>query len=367
MKILLLGGTGVMGVPLSQILAEQNNIVFVTSRKQHSSQNKNIRYVIGNAKNDVFLHGLLSTGKYDAIIDFMSYKTDEFRKRVDLLLDATRHYVFINSARVFAQCQEPITETSPRVLDICKDKKYLETDDYALAKARQEDILKKSGKLNYTIIRPSVIYGRSRLQLGAFDKEHWLYRALKGRSIVFSHDMENILTAMTNCIDAAGAIASVVAKETAFGKAFNIADNKSYTWGEILEIYLDTLEGLTKKRPNVVMTEKTIRLCDKAARTQILNARGIDRRFDDRAIKAFYREDFTPPSEGLPEALKQFLKAPTFLNIDFRLEALSDKASGETTPLSEIPTFRNKVTYLCYKHGLGWFYQFLVRLKSLAK
>ena len=33
-----------------------------------------------------------------------------------------------------------------RLLDISKDDKYLRTDEYALAKARQENILQKSGK-----------------------------------------------------------------------------------------------------------------------------------------------------------------------------------------------------------------------------
>lgn len=48
-----------------------------------------------------------------------------------------------------------------------------------MAKARQEDILYQSGFSNYTIVRPSVTYNTYRLQLGALEKENWLYRALK--------------------------------------------------------------------------------------------------------------------------------------------------------------------------------------------
>lgn len=366
MVILILGGTGVMGTPLSKILADTGNLVFVTSRRERISQNANIRYLVGNAKDNDFLQNLFSKSKYDVIIDFMSYKTEEFRKRVNMLLNATGHYVFISSSRVYAESKKTITETSQRLLDVCKDKKYLKTDDYGLAKARQEDILKETGKGNYTIIRPSVIYGSSRLQLGAFEKEHWLYRVLKGRSIVFSRDMENKLTAMTNANDAAGAIASVAGNKLAFGKIFNIADGTSYAWGDILSIYLDALETLIGKRPKVVMTERTIRLCDKSARTQILNARGIDRHFDNSAIKAFYKKDFISPHEGLPMELRKFLQSPTFLSIDYRLEALSDKAAKETTPLSEIPTSHKKVMYICYKNGCGWLYQIAVWLKSLV-
>ena len=72
-----------------------------------------------------------------------------------------------------------------RLLDVSHDSIYLKTDEYALAKARQEDILRKSGKNNWTIIRPYITYSESRLQLGVLEKEAWLYRALKGFQEMF--------------------------------------------------------------------------------------------------------------------------------------------------------------------------------------
>ena len=78
-----------------------------------------------------------------------------------------------------------ITEKSKRLLDVCTDEEYLKTDEYALTKVRQENILLSSGKKNWTIIRPYITYNVERLQLGVYEKENWLYRALHGRSIVF--------------------------------------------------------------------------------------------------------------------------------------------------------------------------------------
>ena len=221
MNILLLGGTGVIGIPLTEMLADAGNEVYVTTRKIRKTTKPNVTYIVGNAKNKIFLQDLtISKDKFDVIIDFMSYSTEEFRQRVDMLLESCKHYIFISSCRVFAESKKTISESSPRVLDTTTDEEYLKTDDYALAKARQEDILRNGQNINYTIIRPSLIYGNSRLQLGAFEKEHWLWRALKGRTIVFSHDMEHKLTAMTHANDVAGAIAAIAGEVQTFGKSY---------------------------------------------------------------------------------------------------------------------------------------------------
>lgn len=90
-----------------------------------------------------FLQPLLQKEKWNAIVDFMIYSTNDFEERYNQLLDSTTQYVYISSARVYAPNDGLITEDSPRILDICKDQDYLATDEYALTKARLENILKK--------------------------------------------------------------------------------------------------------------------------------------------------------------------------------------------------------------------------------
>lgn len=205
MNILVLGGTGAMGAPLSKLLVASGNNVYVTSRSAHKSCER-LHYLQGNAKDEIFLKACLSRMHYDAIVDFMSYSTNQFDRRARLLLQSTKQYIFISSARIFAESKVPLTENSPRLLETVQDLEYKKTDEYALAKARQEDILYQSGFSNYTIVRPSVTYNTYRLQLGALEKENWLYRALKGRCIVFSNDIADKYTAMTHGDDVAKAI-----------------------------------------------------------------------------------------------------------------------------------------------------------------
>ena len=175
MKILVLGGTGAMGVDLVKILGECGEEVTVTSRSERKSAFDNVKYVKGDAHDTVFLHTLLAE-KYDAIVDFMIYNTEEFKVRCDLLLSATDQYLFLSSSRVYADSKTPITEDSPRLLDVTTDSEYLKTDAYALTKARQENLLRESGKTNWTIIRPYITYSNQRLQLGVYEKELCMVR-----------------------------------------------------------------------------------------------------------------------------------------------------------------------------------------------
>jgi nucleoside-diphosphate-sugar epimerase len=354
MNLLILGGTGAMGGGILNFLSGQGDQITVTSRSTHLSTEKNIRFVQGNAKDMTFLKELLA-GQYDVIIDFMSYSTEEFRQRYKMLLAHTRQYVFISSARVYAQSDRRITEETPRLLDISADKEYLSTDEYALAKARCEDILAASNQRNYTIIRPSITYNTYRLQLGVLEKEGWLYRALQGRSIVFSEDIACKYTAMTHGQDVAKGICSVLGKSDALGKVFHITSEESLPWSEILKVYLSVIEKETGHAPKVVITPKAVNLKLKGAKYQVIYCRYFDRKFDNSKIRQFINaDDFISPALGLSECLREFLKKPSFREINWTLEAWNDKAAHERTPLKEIPTFKKKAVYLCHRYGMDW-------------
>lgn len=239
MKVLVLGGTGAMGVHLVQKLANQNCDVHVTSRSC-GKKLKNITYIVGDAKDDNFLQQLLNQ-RWDSIVDFMIYSTSQFQKRCELFLNATEHYFFISSSRVYADSSTPLTENSPRLLDIIKDEQYLATDEYALTKARQENLLFKNEKKNWTIIRPYITYNTERLQFGVLEKEDWLYRGVHGRTIVTAKDIQTKRTTLTSGKDVAMAMAALIGNKKAQGEAFHITTDDSLTWYEVANIYQSVL------------------------------------------------------------------------------------------------------------------------------
>lgn len=317
-----------MGVYLGQILSDKGVDTHITSRGDRESEG-NITYVKGNARDIDFLKSLL-VGQWDAIVDFMVYDTATFKSRVDLLLNSTSQYIYLSSSRVYAECKDLITEESPRLLDVCTDKKYLATDEYALTKARQENILRESGRDNWTIIRPYITYGKERLQLGVLEKEHWLYRALNGKSIVFNEEIASKTTTLTSGYDVARAMAELIGNTKAYGEAFHITNTKSITWCKVLDIYLDVLEKHLGNRPNVKFITLPQFISCFSTPYQVKYDRLFNREFDSSKIGQYIDIDtFADVEDGLRSMLMQFVKSPKFLAVNHSLMAKFGIYAGE--------------------------------------
>ena len=360
MKILVLGGTGAIGIPVVQILAAKGNRVLVTSRRQKISSVPGIKYIVGNAKDLNFLKFLLAT-KYDAIIDFMVYTPDEFKERMSLFLKSTKQYFIFSSSRVYADSEGTlITEETPRLLNAVQDKEYLRTNEYALAKAREEDLLADSGYFNWTIIRPYITYNMRRLQLGVWEKEAWLYRALNGKAIVFGRDIASKYTTLTYGYDVALRISDLVGKKAAFGETIHIAANECILWEQVLTIYLDVIERKTGQRPRVHWVNNSFQFLKATDnRYQIKYDRLFNRKFDNTKAEtlAGTHESYKKIGDGLSMCLSEFLdSAKEFLDINWRLEGAFDRITGDKTKLKDIPGWKNKIKYIIFRYsgGCNW-------------
>ncbi|NMB18311.1 MAG: NAD-dependent epimerase/dehydratase family protein [Erysipelothrix sp.] len=350
MKILLLGGTGAMGAHLANVLSGMSKKVVVTSRRRKPSK-KSIKYVQGDAKNLSFLNNILLE-KWDVIVDFMIYSEDEFQERINLFLDSTKRYVFLSSARVYNCCEGAIVEESPRLLDSSEDEEFLLTREYSLVKARQEDMLYASSKKNWTIVRPYITYSEYRLQLGTFEKEGWLYRALQGRTIVFSEDIAERFTTLTYGFDVAAGIANIVNDVSSLGQTFHITNESACTWSDVLEIYLNVLEDRLGKRPKVLLQDLPDFLCWNHGKYQIKYDRLFDRKFDNTKVNEFIdTQEFTPAKSGLVKCLNTFLDDPKFNRISWKNEAIKDRFCNERTPLKEIYGIKEKIKYLIFRYS----------------
>lgn len=349
MKILLLGGTGAMGMHLANILALSERKVVVTTRSKRESS-EFIEYIQGDAKDDELLNTLVKEN-WDVIVDFMVYKEHEFQARVHKLLDATFQYIFLSSSRVYDNNMEYIKEDSARLLDTCKDEEYLATSEYALSKARQEDILKSSNKQNWTIIRPYITYSEIRLQLGTLEKENWLYRALHGRTIVFSEDVKSHFTTLTYGLDVAKGMVALMNRSESLGEAYHITSNNSYKWEELLEVYLDAIQEEIGKRPKVLFQNMSEFSTCNTGKYQIIYDRLYDRKFDNTKVNEFINtSEFIDVKEGLKKCIKEFMQNPKFNTIRWQNEAIKDKFCKESSPLSEISGIKQKIKYILFRY-----------------
>lgn len=345
MKILLLGGTGAIGSHLSQICLEKGHFVYLTSRKNRKNK-ENLTHIKGDAHNIYFLEKILSSNDFDVCVDFMSYKTDEFRSRANMLLSSVGQYVYLSSSRVYANVDDIITERTPRLLEVSDDKSFLQTDEYSLTKARQEDLILESEHTNWTIVRPYITYGENRFQLGVMEKEQWLYRALKGRTVVFSEDISKHLTTLTYGKDVARSIAAICGHPQSKGHIFNITSSESISWKEILDIYCQIIEKFTGHPVTVKYTQESMYLRYASMQYQVKFDRYFDRRFDNTKINQFIdTNNFIPVKTGLAHCLDAFLCKPQFGHFDMRGEVIRDRISHQCASKEE---FNSKQKYYLY-------------------
>lgn len=356
MRVLMLGGTGAMGRPLAKILASRGAEVVITSRSRSGSDKKGMEYRLGDAHDIGFLKRLLKDF-YDVIIDFMVYGEEEFSQRLEFLLTSCSQYVFLSSGRVYAGSESRLTENSPRLLESCGDTEYLKTDEYALSKARQEDRLRSSGYANWTIIRPYITYSEQRLQLGVFEKEQWLYRALKGRTVVFAKDIAEKQTTLTCGMDVAGALAKIAGNRKALGEVIQLAAPCGISWKEALDIYVEILEEKTRRRPNVHWIDESARMAGDLGNVyQLKYDRLFHRSFDSAKADQICGEAiaYRDAGSGLRACLEAFLDGDRrFRDISWKTEAYMDRLTGERTPFKEIPSFKMKAAYFLWRYMPG--------------
>lgn len=349
MRILALGATGAIGSSLVRSLAAKRHHVSVTSRTERPPQ-ANVRYLLGNAQDDAFLGSIINE-RWDAIIGFMVYNTATFAGRVKKFLEATDQYVFLSTSRVFASSEAALQETSHRLLDVCGDADYLATDEYALTKARQEDLLRASGSTNWTIVRPYITFGTARLQLGPLEKEDWLYRAIRGRSIVFCDALMERDTTLTDGADVAAMIAALIGHERALGEDFNLTSGIAISWSRVLETYLAAL-GSKRGKEVPVLLQGVDAFCKTTNPAQVRYDRMYNRRFDTTKIASFFDiSRIRPPLDALALRVEEALSgAASFGPINWRAEALRDRAAREHAWFGEFSGRRTTAQYLAYRH-----------------
>ena len=211
-----------------------------TTRRERPSVG-NVFYAVGDAKNCCFLDGLLGE-HWEAVVDFMLWTTSEFHERYRMFLDSTDQYIFTSSYRVYADVPV-ISEDSPRLLDVVDDPEYLATDEYALRKARCEDMLFESGFSNWTVLRPAVTYDgtNGRLQLGVYESDDWLWRAMNGAPVPLPGEMLGKQATMSYGGDVAKIITHLVGNPKAMGEVFTVSGNDHMAWGNVAKAYSEVL------------------------------------------------------------------------------------------------------------------------------
>lgn len=274
------------------------------------SDNPKLKYIKGNAKDYNVIANQLKN-EYDAVVDFMIYYVkEEYEKFLPLYLMYTEHYVFLSTYRVYANEEHPIKETSPRILDVTKDEKLLNSGDYCIYKAQAEDYLKKSNFTNWTILRPAITYSKRRFQLVTLEYDLVVRRMMESKMLVLPKGAMHVQATMSWAGDVAKMIARLVLNKAAYQEIYSVCTSEHHTWEEIAQMYrkIGGLRYCTTDTENFldIIAPNNIH-----ARQQLILDRYYDRIMDNAKIlniTGMKQSELMPLEKGLAMELAAFPK-----------------------------------------------------------
>ncbi len=307
-KVLVLGGTGAMGVYTVPELLAMGYAVDVVSLDEWKMANQNVRYIKADGFDDAFLCSLMEKEHYDAVIDYMLYRTDLFERRVDMLLTHTEHYIFLSTYRVYSSDELPIRETSPRLLESRADDAVYQShdrDEYSLYKARQEDVLRSRGHGNWTIVRPAITFSKLRYQLVTLEADVLIRRAMEKKTVLLPERAMDVRATMSWAGDVGRMFARLVLNPGAYGETFSICTAENHSWREIAEYYKEIID----LRYEVVDTQTYMDVWagnGLHAQYQLYLDRCLDRVMDNSkvlSVTGMKQSELTPIKEALTKEL----------------------------------------------------------------
>jgi len=244
-KVLVIGATGMQGSHVVPLLLNKGYQVDGVSLDDAHSTHENLRYIKANAYNIDFLKEILKN-QYDGIIDFLHYwDAEDFKKKVPLFLENTKHYIFLSSYRAYADNKGILTEDSPRLTEAyADDEDLMKNDTYGVLKCRCEDVLRQSGYKNYTIARPVVVYAEQCVLLVTWKGRVIPLRAKQGGKLLMPIDAKDQHASIIYAGDIARLYAELLFNEKAFEQAYTLGAQEPITWGEMADLYQE-LCGIT--------------------------------------------------------------------------------------------------------------------------
>lgn len=246
MKILIIGGTGLISTPLTHFLLARGDDVTLYNRGGTQSRvPEDIKVMHGDRQNyAAFENQMREAGHFDAVIDMVGFAPDDAISAVRAFAGRTGQFVFCSTVDVY---RKPATR-----LPYTEAETYGGLNPYGKNKVSCERTFLQAharGAFPVTIIRPAYTYGEGRgLLYPVGSAADYLGRIRAARPLIVPGD-GNSLWVACHADDVARAFVGAVGNERAAGRAYHTTGDEWMTWNNYHE---GVAEALAVKCPVLV-------------------------------------------------------------------------------------------------------------------
>ena len=317
MKVLFIGGTGVISSACTELAVSQGIDLYLLNRGQtRQALPPGVTNLIGDI-NDLHIGEVLSGHNWDAVVNWIVFSPDMIQRDIDLFNGRTKQYIFISSASVY--------QTPPASLPV-KESTMLDNPywEYSRQKIACEERLVEAyrvDKFPMTIVRPSHTYNPSKIPiLGGYTA---LHRMRQGQKVLVFGDGTSLWT-LTHHKDFAKGFVPLLGNSRAIGDVFHITSDEWLNWNQIYELMGQAL-GVTPRLVHV--PSALIAAYDAEIGAGLLGDKSNSMIFDNSKIRRL-APDFNctiPFSKGAQEIVDWHLADEARQVVDEDLNALMDE------------------------------------------
>jgi nucleoside-diphosphate-sugar epimerase len=318
MKVLFIGGTGVISSACSRLAVERGMELYLFNRGQTSRPVPRSAHVLhGDIRDRASAKHILEDYVFDVVVDWIGFTPEHMETDIELFRGRTGQYVFISSASVYQKPPAilPITESTPL------NNPYW---DYSRAKIACEERLLRAyceEKFPMTIVRPSHTYDKTISPV--YGRYTVIDRMRKGKKVIVHGDGTS-LWSLTHHEDFAKGFVGLLGNHRTIGAAFHITSDEILTWNQIYEI-LARAAGAEARLVHV--PSECIAAFDPDWGANLLGDKAHSAIFDNTKIKQVV-PDFAatiPFSRGAEEILAWFDANPARRTVDEKVDRLIDR------------------------------------------
>jgi nucleoside-diphosphate-sugar epimerase len=243
MRILILGGTGIISTACTRLAIERGHDVHLLNRGQHGTAPKGAQSILADLKDESAAAAALASRTWDVVVNFIAFEPADIERDLRLFRGRTAQYLFISSASAY---QRPvshylITESTPLANPYW---------DYSRQKIACEERLMRAYReesFPVTIIRPSLTYGETMIPLATncWTRPWTLVdRLRRGLPVAIPGDGTSLWT-ITHNSDFARGLVGLLGHRQSIGHAFHITSDEVLCWNQCYEAVAEAA-GVTR-------------------------------------------------------------------------------------------------------------------------
>ncbi|CAM3377278.1 SDR family oxidoreductase [Deinococcus saxicola] len=322
MKVLFIGGTGIISSACSELALAQGLELYLLNRGESSRPVPDGAKVLrGDIRDPGSVRQALGNLAFDVVVNWVAFTPAHIETDLELFAGRTKQYVFISSASAYQKPlgHLPITESTPLHNPFWQYSRDKIACEDRLTRAYRED------GFPVTIVRPSHTYDRTLLPVDG----GWTVvdRMRRGRPVIVHGDGTSLWT-LTHHRDFAVGFVGLLGRPAVIGEAVQITGDEWLTWNQIFEL----VAGAAGAQAQIVhVPSEVIAAFAPDWGAGLLGDKAHSAVFDNTKIKRLVPEfnATIPYARGVQEVLAWYDADPARQVVDGELDGLMDRIIGQ--------------------------------------